>query len=96
MPNNWLLRLASKLIVKPMLKRPMPRGVRLRGVTDGTYGTDPLSTDEGLARFRAAFERLASRPPDRPHPLAGPLTHDQWIQLNLRHAELHLGNLVPT
>ena len=29
------------------------------------------------------------------HPIFGKLTHDEWIAINLRHAELHLGFQVP-
>ena len=37
--------------------------------------------------------RLRRSAPKDPNPLFGRLTHEQWVQLNLRHAELHLGNL---
>jgi len=36
------------------------------------------------------MERLRAGPPARPNVIFGPLTHDEWIQLHLRHAELHL------
>ena len=51
----------------------------------------PLSTDEGLARFKKAAARLKAAPPANPNIILGPLTHDEWIAMNLNHAALHLG-----
>ena len=86
-----------KLIMRPMKRRflrgPMPAGRNIPRVPGGTLATDPLSTEEGLARFRRSFARIRDEPPTRPHLLFGPLTHDQWIQSHLRHAELHLSFL---
>jgi hypothetical protein len=64
--------------------------MRIGRIPDGTVGLDVLSTDEGLSRFRTAMQRLRDTPPTMNNPVFGPLTHDQWVQLNLRHAELHL------
>lgn len=83
---GWILRLRRNRFIHSA----MPAGVRIPGTTDGTIGLDPLSTEEGYVRFRRAFERLKSnRLPDR-HPFLGKMTHEDWIALNLRHAELHL------
>ena len=80
--------------VRPMKKRflykAMPAGVKIPSAAGGTFGTDVLSTDEGLGRLRGAYARLKAEPPARPHPLFGRLTHDEWINGHLRHAELHL------
>jgi hypothetical protein len=84
-------------ILKPRKNRyihdRMPAGVKIPRVRNGTEGTDDCSTDDGLARCRKAFERLRAQSPSIDNPIFGPLTHDEWIQLNLRHAELHLGFL---
>src|SRR5688572_27288102 len=83
---GWILRLRRQRF----LHGAMPAGVHIPGVKGGTVGTEALSTDEGYARFRRAFERLRDeRPMDR-HPFLGRMSHDDWIALNLRHAELHL------
>jgi hypothetical protein len=89
------VRLILRMLRNRILTNGMMPGVKLRGVPGGTLGTDTLSTDEGLARFRAAMERLRANAPTMVNPVFGPLTHEQWIQLNLRHAELHLGFLAP-
>ena len=51
--------------------------------------------DSELARTGAPvavkfFGRLESQVPTRPNPLFVSLTHEEYIKLNLRHAELHL------
>ena len=66
-------------------------GVRIPDVEGGTLATEPTTLDDGLARFAAAWRRLESEPPQKPNMIFGQLTHEEWIQLNLRHAELHLG-----
>ena len=72
------------------LRKGMPVGVRIgRHIPGGTVGLDVVSTDEGLHKFRSALQRLRATPPTIDNPVFGKLTHEQWIQLNLRHAELH-------
>jgi hypothetical protein len=78
------------------IHKPMRRGFRIPRTVGGTFGTEPMGTDEGAARLRSALERLRGREPARhDSPAFGPLTDDERIALNLRHAELHLGYLWP-
>lgn len=91
----WPVRMILRLMRGRILNEGMMSGVKIRGIPEGTVGLDSMDADEGLRRFRAAMERLRSTAPTLENPAFGPLTHEQWIQLNLRHAELHLGHLVP-
>jgi hypothetical protein len=86
----WFIKLLLRLRKKKFLYGAMPAGVKIPKVQNGTLGTDVLSTDEGLHRFERAFTRLKSEAPTKPHLLFGPLKHEEWIAVNLRHAELHL------
>jgi hypothetical protein len=88
---KWALRLRKR----KFFYEPMRAGVRIPGVEDGTLGTEPISLDEALPRLRRALVRVKSEPPTHPSPALGRLTHDESIAINLRHAELHLGFLVP-
>jgi hypothetical protein len=89
----WFVKLIFRTQKKRFLRGPMPAGRSIPNVPGGTLATEPLSTAEGVARLEKAFARLkASSPGDR-HPILGQMTHDQWIQGNLRHAELHLSFL---
>lgn len=87
----WPVRAVLRVMRGRIIEGGMRPGMRLRGVPGGTVGTDLISADEGLERFRAALERLGSTAPTIVNPAFGRLTHAQWIALNLRHAELHLG-----
>ena len=88
---KWILRGRKQTF----LYEPMRAGAPHPGVTGGTLATEPTSLADGLGRLRRAMERLKSESPTSNHPIFGPLTHDEWIAINLRHAELHLGFLVP-
>jgi hypothetical protein len=84
-----LLRAIIPLFKKRFLNQSLPAGAHIRGVPGGTCGIDPSESDRGLAELRTAFERLAQRAPTIPNPVFGPLSHEDWVKLNLRHAELH-------
>jgi hypothetical protein len=88
---KWFLRLRKR----KFLYEPMPAGVRIRRVADGTLATEPIPLEEALPRWRHVMERLKTEAPTAPNSIFGPLTHDESIALNLRHAELHLGFLSP-
>ncbi|TWT41677.1 hypothetical protein RAS1_27980 [Phycisphaerae bacterium RAS1] len=92
----WFIRLILKFKVRAYLRDGMPQGVKIPNTADGTFGTEVLTTQEGARRLRAALRRLQKGEPARFHsPAFGPLSDADRIQLNLRHAELHLGYLVP-
>jgi hypothetical protein len=91
----WLMRKLVGLFKNTIINKKMMAGIKIRGIPEGTVGLEPLEPLEGLARYQTAMSRLRSTPPTVANPIFGPLSHAQWINLNLRHAELHLGNLVP-
>lgn len=87
----WLIKLYLKVMKNKYMNNGLPAGVKIPNVPGGTLATEPLSTEEGLRRFRAAWERLEAGAPGIPNPVFGPLTHEEWKKIHLRHAELHLG-----
>jgi hypothetical protein len=89
------VRVILKLVRNRIIEQGMTPGVKVGRVPGGTVGTDELTPDEGLRRFRTAMERLRASAPTGVNPVFGRLTHEQWIKLNLRHAELHLGYQLP-
>ncbi len=91
----WFIKLILRLAKKRFLRGPLKAGVKIPRTEHGTFGIEPLSIEEGLARFRRAWKRLEASPPSRPNIIFGPMTHEEWIKINLRHAELHLGFLDP-
>ena len=53
------------------------------------------SPQDALEMLRRAVERTKTQRMSARHPAFGALTHEQWVQLHLRHAELHLSFVVP-
>ncbi len=88
---RWILRLQKR----KFLYEPMKAGVWIPRVEGGTLGTGPIALDEALPRLRRVMERLKTEAPTAPNVIFGKLTHEESIAMNLRHAELHLGFLVP-
>jgi hypothetical protein len=91
----WFIRLLIRRKLKRYLAGEMDGGVRIPRVEGGTFGTEPLSTEEGATRLRAALDRMLREPARHDSPAFGKLPEAQRIELNLRHAELHLGFLHP-
>ena len=86
-------------MVRPFKKRflnsPMRVGGKIPKVPGGTLALDVYSSEEGVARFERSFTRLREEAPGLPHLLFGVMTHEDWIKMHLRHAELHLSFLRP-
>lgn len=87
LPIRWLLR----LMLSGMLRSGMRGGVNIPGVKGGTTGADDAPIQDGLQRYRAALARLRVEPAKFASPAFGPMSEEDRIRLQLRHAELHLG-----
>ena len=92
----WIVKQLLRLRKAHYLRADLPRGFRIPKIPGGTLGIEPLSTEEGAARFRAAAQRLRTAPPTAPNIIFGPLTHEEWTRLHLSHATLHLGYFWPS
>jgi hypothetical protein len=88
---KWILRLQKR----KFLYKPMRTGARIPGIAGGTLATEPMPLDEAERRYRRALQRLKSEAPTALNPIFDRLTHEEWIALHLRHAEGHLGFMVP-
>lgn len=89
-PIRWLLRLT----LRKVLRDGMRSGVRIPGVAGGTTGADPAETHAAIERLRRAFHRLAAAEKvTHESPAFGPLSQEDRVRLQLRHAELHLSFL---
>ncbi len=93
-PPPWFIRWILRWQLKKYLRDGMARGMRIPKVEQGTYGIDEAPTFEAAERLKAAFRRLESGEPAKfDSPAFGEMSHESRVQLNLRHAELHLGFL---
>jgi hypothetical protein len=88
---KWILRAGKQKFIH----EPMRAGVKIPGVPGGTLATEPIPLDEANERVHQALAKLKSEAPTLVHPIFGTLSHAEWIAINLRHAELHLGFHVP-
>lgn len=87
----WLMKFLMGFLRGRILTKGMMPGVKISGAPGGTYGAEKIPAGEAFERLRSAFTRIDQTCPPDPNPLFGDLTHTQWKQLNLRHAELHFG-----
>jgi hypothetical protein len=91
----FFIKLIFRLRKRKFLYGSMPAGVKIPGIKGGTLATEPMPLDEALGRLQRAMERLKTEAPTVPNVIFGPLRHEEWIAMTLRHAELHLGFLIP-
>lgn len=91
----WLIRVILKAQKNKFIHKRMPVGVKIPGVRGGTVGADDAPFEQASARLRSAMDRMEKAPPAINNPIFGPLTHEEWMQMQCRHAELHLGFLHP-
>lgn len=93
-PPPFFIRWILRLNLKRMLHKGMSKGVRIPGIEGGTTGIEDLPTSEAAHRLLDALDRLNRNEPARfDSPAFGPMSHEDRVRLNLRHAELHLGFL---
>ena len=104
-PIGFALR--TMLLNDWMMRRPMPSGMPApdylqppeteTAVVGGTYEAATEADAEAAARFRDACLLVTTHEDDwRPSPLFGKLSPERWRRVHLKHAEHHLGFLVPT
>jgi len=91
----WLLRVMAPFLKKKLLRSPMPAGIKLPPDAAKVLTPGPTSTEEGLAELHAAVARLQQEPHRAQHPVFANLSKEEWNQIHLKHASLHMSFLVP-
>jgi hypothetical protein len=92
----WFVRMLGRWIKKRMLTQPMRPGFQLPAyAAKYLIPLHECEMHEALAHLHAAVARSMATTRRHPSPLLGPLTVEEWDQLHLRHAELHLSFFVP-
>src|SRR5262245_19534627 len=93
----WFARwFIAPLVKNSMLTKPMSQGFQLPPNAKPILPCNSTSPESGLKQLKAAVERLQQEAPRALHPFLGKLASEEWMQLHLRHAELHLSFIVPT
>jgi hypothetical protein len=88
------IRLIAPWLKKRMISRPMSPGFSLPKDAAGLL-PEEISTAAGLAMLEKAIARQQQTRERQASPVFGPMTVEEWDQLNFRHAEMHLSFIVP-
>ena len=95
-PAPWIARtFIAPFVKKSMLTKGLPAGFKLPPTMAAFQPRLQIAAVVALEDLHAATARLMTESPGKSHPFFGRLTHDEWINLHLRHAELHLSFLIP-
>jgi hypothetical protein len=91
----WSTRLMGVFIKGRILREGVPPGFKLpRDVEAGMFPA-AASPQEALESLRRAVVRTQVEEMSARHPVFGKLSHEEWTQLHLGHAALHLSFAVP-
>jgi hypothetical protein len=86
----WFIRLVGPWLKNRMLSKPMPPGFKLPQHAQAHLVPPPSGTEDGLAALRRSIDRFRAGPRKPKHDILGRMSDDDWVRLQLRHAELHL------
>ncbi len=92
----FLMRTMVQLLFKKKAAsgNPTPPGFKIPAKADHFVPDENTTFEAGLTRLRTVLKRIDNgEKMTHPSPLFGKLTHDQWTNLNLGHASLHLSFL---
>jgi hypothetical protein len=87
---SFWMRLIGPFLKGRVLRRGLPAGFQLpKGREAGAY-PPAASPRDALDQLWEAVGRLSAERMTARHPVFGRITHEEWAQFHLRHAELHL------
>jgi hypothetical protein len=87
----WYGRVLARLMKRRILTGRPAAGVRLAGAPLGTYGCEEMTLAAGYERLVRAMARLERGDFPSVDRNWGRMRPEDWLNLHLRHAELHLG-----
>lgn len=90
----FFVRMIAPFFKKSALKKITP-GIKLPKSAETKALPPSSSLYESLQEFRKAVQRTMMETMEAAHPAFGRMTHDEWMQLHLRHSEMHLSFAVP-
>lgn len=90
----WIVKFVGPLLKNRFLTKGMKPGFRL---PKSGAALLPSQTDcsAGIAQLEQAVQRLRNEAKRERHGIFGRLSREEWDQLMLRHAEMHLGFILP-
>ena len=93
LPIPFYVRWGARLMLGRFLRNGFPAGLALTGKSAAALVPEAISTEDGLAALQSAVARWKAKTTVPRHSVFGAVTDDQWTQIQLRHAELHLSFL---
>jgi len=89
-------RVLGNMMKKRLLTKPLKPGFKAPAFMQPRNEAGGLTVNSVMGRSRALIQR-ASEPGTMTHPspFLGEMTHDEWVQMHCRHAELHFSFIQP-
>ena len=86
-----LFRTIARFFKGVALRKTFGAGFKLPSGLSQFLPDDDVTWEQATAEFRTLMDRLTdgARMTQR-SPVLGPMTHEDWVRLHCRHAELHL------
>ncbi len=87
------VRLIGRMMKSSALKpRTMRAGFKLPAGASYLLPRPGVAFDDAMGRMRRALARIdRGEKMDKPSAWLGPMTHDEWVRLQINHTQLHLG-----
>jgi hypothetical protein len=91
-----LMRVIGRMIKSSALNKPLRPGFKIQGKMQTTAPPEHITWEYALSLLKAQIDRIQRGDRMRvPSPMFGELSHEEWIQLHCRHAEMHFSFLHP-
>jgi Protein of unknown function (DUF1569) len=90
-PAPLPIRLLARLFRRQVLTKPIKPGIRTPRQLQPPHD---VTWEAAVDLLRQQMQKLQTRQMTQPSPILGPMTHDEWVAMHCRHAELHLSFVV--
>jgi hypothetical protein len=88
-------RIVARIFRNRVLHTRLPGGFKLPQDAEAAMFYEPESVAAAIDELEKAIARLGTTTKRYPHPAFGKMNAAQWDLFHFRHAELHLGHIVP-
>ncbi len=90
------LRIFGRLMRNMALNKPMRPGFKMPKKFAAMAPRPDVQWDAALARLRSVGQRVRDgEQMQHPSPMLGRMSHEDWVKLHCRHAELHFSFMHP-
>lgn len=87
--------IVGTFLKKKFLRDKLSPGYKLPRKAEEKLPAQDTSVEEALANLKLAISRFEREEPRADHPVFGKLSPEEWLQLHLRHSELHMSFVKP-